>query len=44
MLIYNFAAEDFEDIEGGRAGKIGKFADTDVTVMMDGPRSPLPRR
>jgi len=42
ITLYNSVTEDFEDVEGGRAGKIGKFADTDVTVTMDGRKVTVP--
>ena len=34
--LYNSTKEDFEDVEGGRSGKIGQFADTPVAAKIDG--------
>ena len=36
ITLYNCTEEDFKDVEGGRAGKSGTFADTPVTVSVDG--------
>ena len=36
ITLYNCTEEDFKDVEGGRAGKPGTFADTPVTVSVDG--------
>ena len=36
ITLYNCTEEDFKDVEGGRAGKSGTFADTLVTVSVDG--------
>ena len=42
VTLYNSTAEDFADVEGGRAGKKGTFADTDVTVSLDGKAVTVP--
>ena len=36
LTLYNCTEEDFADVEGGRSGKPGTFADTPVTVTIDG--------
>ena len=36
ITLYNSTPEDFADVEGGRSGKKGQFADTPVTVSIDG--------
>ena len=36
ITLYNATKTDFEDVEGGRAGKTGEFDTTPVTVSMDG--------
>lgn len=36
LTLYNCTAEDFADVNGGRAGKPGIFADTPVKVKIDG--------
>lgn len=42
LTLYNAIEEDFKDVKGGRAGKQGCFADTDVTVTVDGRRVTVP--
>ncbi len=42
LTLYNATEEDFKDVKGGRAGKQGCFADTDVTVAVDGRRVTVP--
>jgi len=42
VTLYNAVPEDFADIEGGRAGTIGKFDTTDVVVTMDGKKVTVP--
>ena len=42
ITLYNATEADFADVEGGRSGKPGVFADTDVTVTMDGKRVTVP--
>lgn len=42
LTLYNATEEDFKDVKGGRAGKQGCFADTDVTVTVDGRRVTVP--
>lgn len=36
LTMYNCTEEDFADVTGGRAGKPGQFADTDVVAHVDG--------
>ncbi len=36
LTLYNSTEADFADTEGGRSGKPGEFADTPVTVPIDG--------
>jgi len=40
--LYNCEPEDYADKEGGLAGKPGKFADTPVTVTIDGRKVTVP--
>ena len=42
LTLYNSTAADFADVEGGRAGKIGEFADTDVIASVDGKNIVVP--
>lgn len=42
VTLYNATQEDFEDVAGGRSGKPGCFADTPVTVAIDGRRVTVP--
>ena len=42
VTLYNSVEADFKDVEGGRAGKKGQFAETDVTVTMDGRKVTVP--
>ena len=42
VRLYNSVEADFKDVEGGRAGKKGQFAETDVTVTMDGRKVTVP--
>jgi len=42
VTLYNSTEADFQDVEGGRAGKKGQFAETDVTVTMDGKKVTVP--
>lgn len=42
ITMYNSTPEDFADVEGGRAGKPGRFADTDVVTSVDGKRIAVP--
>lgn len=36
ITLYNCIEEDYKDVKGGREGKPGTFADTPVTVVIDG--------
>lgn len=36
ITLYNCTEEDFQDMEGGRSGAPGTFADTDVIAKIDG--------
>lgn len=42
LTLYNCTEDDFADVEGGRGGKQGTFADTPVTVTVDGCRVTVP--
>ncbi|MBR2570988.1 MAG: D-lyxose/D-mannose family sugar isomerase [Clostridia bacterium] len=42
VTLYNCTPEDYADKEGGLAGKPGTFADTPVTVKIDGKRVTVP--
>lgn len=42
ITLYNSTPEDFADVEGGRAHKKGQFADTPVTVSIDGKQVTVP--
>ena len=42
LTLYNSTEKDFVDVEGGRSGKQGQFADTPVTVTVDGRRVTVP--
>ena len=42
ITLYNSTEEDFKDVEGGRSGKPGQFADTPVTVTIDGKAVTVP--
>lgn len=42
ITMYNSVPEDFADVEGGRAGKPGQFADTDVVASIDGKNVVVP--
>ncbi len=42
LTLYNSTEADFADFEGGRNGKPGEFADTPVTITVDGCRMTLP--
>lgn len=42
LKLYNCTEEDFADVEGGRAGRPGTFADSPVTVSVDGCRVTVP--
>lgn len=42
ITLYNSTPEDFADVKGGRSGKKGQFADTPVTVSVDGKRVTVP--
>ncbi len=42
LTLYNSTPEDFADVEGGLAGKPGTFADTPVSVKVDGKRLTIP--
>ena len=42
ITVYNCTEDDFADVEGGRAGKPGKFADTDVHTVIDGKKVTVP--
>lgn len=42
LTLYNSTEADFADTEGGRNGQPGEFADTPVTITVDGCRMTLP--
>lgn len=42
LTFYNSKPEDFEDMEGGLAGKPGQFDDTDVIAQIDGKKIIVP--
>ena len=42
ITMYNCTPEDFADMEGGRNGKPGTFADTDVITSIDGKKTVIP--
>lgn len=42
VTLYNATDDDFADMEGGLSGKPGAFADTPVTVTIDGRRVTIP--
>ncbi len=42
LTLYNCTQEDFDDVEGGRSGKPGEFADTPVEVTVDGCKVTVP--
>lgn len=42
LTLYNCTEEDFKDMDGGRNGKPGEFADTPVTVTVDGCKVTVP--
>lgn len=42
LTLYNCTDADFADVEGGRSGKTGEFADTPVTVTVDGCKVTVP--
>ena len=42
LTLYNSTAEDFADIQGGRAHKKGQFADTPVIASVDGKNITVP--
>lgn len=42
LTLYNSTPEDFADVEGGRSGKPGVFADTPVIAAIDGCKVTVP--
>lgn len=42
LTLYNSTEKDFADVEGGRSGVKGEFADTPVTVAVDGRKVTVP--
>ena len=42
VTLYNCTEDDYKDVEGGLAGKPGTFADTPVTVTIDGKKVTVP--